>query len=607
MYRFALISLLFSGLVQAGELPSDLQWQSNWQDPVFASDEAKRGGTLRSYMLSFPQTLRSVGPDANSGIRFYIMDGTPKLAQRHPNTGKWIPQLADEWAFSDDYKTAYFKLNPKVKWSDGEMVTADDYLFMLTYYRSKDIIDPWYNDFFRNTIASVEKFDDYTISITVSEPKSNDELMVLLNTPNHGLQPRPQHYFTNINDQNGDGMDDNFVRKYNFKAEPTTSPYYISKINKGRSITFKHVGDNWWGYGNKYYQNRFNVDKLRIKVIRDSDIARKHFEKGKLDTFTMVLPQLWHEKTDSAPFAKGYIQKFWGFNQTSQGAGGLWMNTSMPLLSDINVRKGITFATDFDGMIKNVLRGDYSRKPHAMGYGHGDYDLPDAKAPAFEPELAIGYFEAAGFTNIGPDGIRVNKNGERLSFKITYGYNIWTPRIAYLKEQAKLAGLELNLNLVDGSAAFKYILEKKHQLAFLNMGGGELPAYKEYFHSSNANRVQTNNHTNYSSLELDREIEAFNSEFDADKKYQLSREIQKLISNAFVIVPGYMVPYTRDAHWRWVKYPNNPMTKKTGAMFNILGTSNFWIDTELKQQTQLAYKEGETFEPVTVIDERYRL
>ncbi|HGS5163410.1 TPA: extracellular solute-binding protein [Vibrio harveyi] len=607
MYRFALISLLLSGLVQAAELPSDLQWQSNWQDPVFASDEAKRGGTLRSYMLSFPQTLRSVGPDANSGIRFYIMDGTPKLAQRHPNTGKWIPQLADEWAFSDDYKTAYFKLNPKVKWSDGEMVTADDYLFMLTYYRSKDIIDPWYNDFFRNTIASVEKFDDYTISITVSEPKSNDELMVLLNTPNHGLQPRPQHYFADINDQNGDGMDDNFVRKYNFKAEPTTSPYYISKINKGRSITFKHVGDNWWGYGNKYYQNRFNVDKLRIKVIRDSDIARKHFEKGKLDTFTMVLPQLWHEKTDSAPFAKGYIQKFWGFNQTSQGAGGLWMNTSMPLLSDINVRKGITFATDFDGMIKNVLRGDYSRKPHAMGYGHGDYDLPDAKAPAFEPELAIGYFEAAGFTNIGPDGIRVNKNGERLSFKITYGYNIWTPRIAYLKEQAKLAGLELNLNLVDGSAAFKYILEKKHQLAFLNMGGGELPAYKEYFHSSNANRVQTNNHTNYSSLELDREIEAFNSEFDVDKKYQLSREIQKLISNAFVIVPGYMVPYTRDAHWRWVKYPNNPMTKKTGAMFNILGTSNFWIDTELKQQTQLAYKEGETFEPVTVIDERYRL
>lgn len=462
MYRYGLFALLLSFLAQAQQTPNNLEWQSNWDDPVFASEEAKRGGTLRSFMPSFPQTLRSVGPDANSGIRFYLMDGTPKLAQRHPNTDNWIPQLANEWAFGSDHQTVYFKLNPDAKWSDGEAVTADDYLFMLTYYRSKDIIDPWYSDFFRNSITTVEKFDDYTISITMAEPKSNDELMALINMPSHGVQPRPKHHFVDINDGNKDGMDDNFVRKYNFKPEPTTSPYFISKVNKGRSVTFSHVGDSWWGYGNKYYKNRFNVEKLRIKVIRDSDIARKHFEKGKLDTFAMVQPQLWHEKTSSEPFNHGFIQKFWGFNQRPQGAGGLWINTSMPLLNNINVRKGITYATDFDGMIKKVLRGDYSRKPHAMGFGHGKYDLEGVEPPPFRPELAIGYFESAGFDNIGSDGIRVNANGVRLSFKVTYGYNIWTPRIAYLKEQAKLAGLELDLNLVDGSAAFKFILEKKH-------------------------------------------------------------------------------------------------------------------------------------------------
>ncbi|MEZ8399535.1 extracellular solute-binding protein [Vibrio splendidus] len=607
MYRYGLFALLLSFLAQAQQTPDNLEWHSNWVDPVFASDEAKRGGTLRSYMPSFPQTLRSVGPDANSGIRFYLMDGTPKLSQRHPNTDRWIPQLANEWAFGDDHKTVYFKLNPDAKWSDGESVTADDYLFMLTYYRSKDIIDPWYNDFFRNSIKAVEKFDDYTISITMAEPKSNYELMALINMPSHGVQPRPKHHFVDINDGNKDGMDDNFVRKYNFKSEPTTSPYYISKVNKGRSITFSHVGDSWWGYGNKYYQNRFNVEKLRIKVIRDSDIARKHFEKGKLDTFAMVQPQLWHEKTSSEPFSHGFIQKFWGFNQRPQGAGGLWINTSMPLLNNINVRKGITYATDFDGMIKNVLRGDYSRKPHAMGFGHGKYDLEGVEAPPFRPELAIGYFESAGFDSIGSDGIRMNASGVRLSFKITYGYNIWTPRVAYLKEQAKLAGLELNLNLVDGSAAFKFILEKKHQLAFLNMGGGEIPAYKEYFHSTNANRPQTNNHTNFSSPELDQKIEAFISEFDMERKQQLSQNIQRKIKDAYVIVPGYMVPYTRDAYWRWIKFPKNPMTKKTGAMFNILDTSNFWIDTDLKEETQLASKEGKAYPPITIIDDRYKL
>ncbi|MFB9217955.1 extracellular solute-binding protein [Vibrio sinaloensis] len=607
MLRTGFIALLIGASAHAESLPENLNWNTNWEDPIFASPDAKRGGTLRNSMVSFPQTLRSVGPDANSGIRYYLMDGTPKLAQRHPNTGNWIPQLANEWAFGDDQKTVYFKLNPTAKWSDGEAVTAEDYLFMLTYYRSKDIVDPWYNDFFRNSIAKVTKFDDFTIAIEMAEPKSNDELMSLLNMPSNGVQPRPKHFFSKIKDENGDGMDDNYVRKYNFKVEPTTSPYYIDSVKKGKSITFKHVGADWWGYENKYYQHRFNVDKFRIKVIRDNDIARKHFEKGKLDTFGVILPHLWHEKSNTEPFANGFIHKFWGFNQTPQGAGGLWMNTAMPMLDDINVRKGVTYATDFDGMIKNVLRGDYSRKPHAMGFGHGAYDLASATAPVFDPQRAANYFDQAGFDKIGPDGIRVNAAGERLSFKITYGYTFWTPRIAYLKEQAKQAGLEFELNLVDGSAAFKYILEKKHQLAFLNMGGGDIPAYKEYFHSSNANKPQTNNHTNYSTVELDKKIEAFKSEFDVEKKQQLSRDIQKDISDAFVIVPGYMVPYTRDAYWRWVKFPTNPMTKKTAALFNILGTSNFWIDTDLKKQTLEAYKQGKSFEPVTIIDDRYKL
>lgn len=52
------------------------------------------------------------------------------------------------------------------------------------------------------------------------------------------------------------------------------------------------------------------------------------------------------------------------------------MNTAMPLLDNLEVRKGIMAATDFDGMIENIMRGDYSRKPHGLGFGHGEYDDP---------------------------------------------------------------------------------------------------------------------------------------------------------------------------------------------------------------------------------------
>ncbi|MGR5452371.1 extracellular solute-binding protein, partial [Vibrio sp. PNB22_3_1] len=87
--------------------------------------------------------------------------------------------------------------------------------------------------------------------------------------------------------------------------------------------------------------------------------------------------------------------------------------------------------------------------------------------------------------------------------------------------------------------AFKYILEKKHELAFLHMGGGEIPAYWEYLHSDNA-KPQTNNHTFYSNKEMDELIEQYVAEFDVEAKQALSHQIQKKVSEEHLIVPGYM-------------------------------------------------------------------
>ena len=603
MKRTALIPLLslLAFSTMAEQLPKDLNWQSNPNEPLFASAQAKRGGTLHKSILSFPQTLRTVGPDSNGGFRTYILDSAPTLVSRHPNTLKWIPSLATSWAYGDDNKTVYFKLNPDAKWSDGEKVTADDYLFMLTYFRSKDIVAPWYNDYYQNTIDSIVKIDDYTIVVKTVEKQDSDNLMMTAGE----LQPKPKHFYKSITDENHDGMPDNFVRKYNFKVEPTTAAYQIDKIKKGKSITFKHV-DNWWGYENRYYQHRYNVDKIRFTVIRDNDIARKHFEKGELDTFGLTLPDLWHNKSNTEAYQKGYIDKFWGYNQAEQGAGGLWMNVKKPLLSNPLIREGIIYASDYDGMLKNILHGDYLRTPHAMGFGHGAYDRADNTPPPFAPEKAAKLFAKAGFDQIGPDGIRQNSEGKRLSFAITYGYGIHTPRVAYLKEQAKKAGLEFTMNFVDGSSSFKYMAEKKHDLAFLTMGSGTIPAYWEYLHSDNV-KPQTNNFTNYSSPELDAKIMAYKTEFDLAKKQQLSRDIEKMITDAHIIVPGYMVPYSRDAYWRWIKFPKNAMTRKTDLMFDPMDISNFWIDQDVKKETLAAMKSGKTFEPVTFIDDQFKL
>ncbi|MGO2507901.1 MAG: extracellular solute-binding protein [Vibrio hibernica] len=603
-FGFSLAVLFSVNSIQAAQLPEGLTWQTNPNEPIFASSDATFGGTYHTFIDSFPQTFRTVGPDANGGFAAWTRSSLG-LLDRHPNTDKWLPSIASSWALGDDHKTVYFKIDPNAKWNDGVPITAKDFTFMMTMMRSKDIVDPWSNDFYTEEVSEIIVYDDRTIAVVSGKQRNPDELMDYVN-----LQPRPAHFYENPKkDANDDGIADDFVRRYNFKAEPTAGPYYIDDIDKGKAVTFRHVKD-WWGYDNKYYQHRFNVEKINIKVIRDQDIAFKYFEKGQLDSFALLRPALWHEKATGELYDKGYIHKAWAFNQAPVGAGGIWVNTAMPLLDDINIRRGLEHAINYDGMIEKLLRNDYVRKPNPMGIGHGDYDAPDIKAPDFDPKLAISFFEKAGFTQIGPDGIRLNNKGQRLGFAVTYATPTHTSRIAYLREQAKLAGLDLTLNLIDGSSMFKYVLEKKHQLSFHDMSNSKIPVYWQYFSSENANKPQTNNFTNYSSPELDKLIDAYRVEFDLTKKHQLSRQIQTLINEANVIVPGYMVPYAREGYWRWMKLPKDIATKQTEFLFNangFMGTmSTFWIDEKAKQETKEAMKAGKAFEPVTLVDEKYK-
>lgn len=139
------------------------------------------------------------------------------------------------------------------------------------------------------------------------------------------------------------------------------------------------------------------------------------------------------------------------------------------------------------------------------------------------------------------------------------------------------------------------------------MGSGEIPSYWEFLHSDNANKPQTNAHTNYSTPELDKLIEAYDAEFDQEKRYQLSYQIQDYVTEANIIVPGYMVPYSRAAHWRWVQYPENPMTKQTESIFHPMDIGNFWIDADVKRETQNAIKSDTTYPSVSFVDDRFKL
>ena len=149
-------------------LPDGIDWLTNDSDPDFASPKAAKGGTLHEAQLSFPLTIRVVGPDSNSSFRGAILGNQLGLIGIHPNTENIIPELATHWAYGVDKKTMYFKLDPAARWSDGHPVTAEDFVYTLEFMRSKHIVAPWYNDYYTKEIERVTTERDLARAVYMS-------------------------------------------------------------------------------------------------------------------------------------------------------------------------------------------------------------------------------------------------------------------------------------------------------------------------------------------------------------------------------------------------------------------------------------------------------
>jgi len=571
-------------------LPEGLEWVTNVNDPVWSSPEATIGGTFNTSVLSFPLTLRTVGPDSNDSFSAYKRYTNLGLVSIHPNTLNFIPQLATHWAFGPDGKTVYYRLDPDARWSDGELVTADDYLFTIDFMRSEHIVAPWYNNHYTNQIVSVVKYDDYTISVEGATAKPREELLY-----EYGLNPTPRHFHK---------LDENWVQDYNWRSEPGTGAYRISRVEKGQFVEFGR-NEDWWGNDKRYLAKRFNPDTVRVTVIRDMNVAWEYFLRGEIDAFPVLMPRFWHEKAQGEPFDNGYINRIKFYTDTPQPSAGLWLNTDDPVLADRNVRLGLAHAMNIDLLLSTVLRGDYERlKTHHDGYW--DYSNPNIQPREFDLQKADEYLDAAGFPNRGPDGIRM-RDGQRLSLRVVYSTQEHTPRLVLLREEAKKAGIELNLQLLDSSAAFKQILEKQHQVAWMAWGIGLTPRFWQHYHSENAHKPQTNNITNTDNPEMDALIMEYRAATDKETRVRLAHQLEQMVHESGVFIPTYKVPYTREAYWRWLRLPEHYASRTTEVIFNPMVEGVFWIDEEIKAETLAGKDRGDTFEVVNIADTTWRV
>jgi microcin C transport system substrate-binding protein len=593
------------------DLPDNLIWEDGSDLPDIGSQNARKGGVEKTFMQDFPRTFRLIGPDANSSFRPFLLDDVQfGLLSVHPNVrGAMFPALAESWARGDDGRTVYFRLREGLTWSDGEPITVEDFFFMFYFYRSPWILAPWYNDYATRLYTGIAKYDDRTLSVTYHQAKPD----ILYRTGS--VRPIPMHFYKEFGED--------FVERYQWRFEPTTGPYILNErdVRRGRSVTLRR-NNNWWGRDLPFMRNRFNVDEIRIEVIRHAPNSLENFRSGEIDIIGLSLPDWWHNQmpNDHELVRNGFIHKTVFYNQIPRPSFAIRMNSHQSLLNNQDIRIGLNYALNWDMVIEQVFRGDFVRMRTTVD-GYGPVTHPELTARQFSVRNAESYFAKAGFNQRNRDGILENAEGQRLSFTLTFGSQLYADAMNVIQQQARRAGVNLNLEMLDGTAAWKKVQEKNHELAFTAFATSveDYPRFWEPFHSDNAydraffedgsinpNRqvkVQTNNLTMTANWELDQLIMQYDNSADMDEITELAHRIQEILHDDAAFNPAFVMPFYRVGYWRWVQWPEdfNVMQSRSAGEFHV-----HWIDEDMRRETLAARRAGQTFPAKIQIFDRYR-
>ncbi len=599
-FRLALGDYIKLGTL--AEIPADLQWQYGMDQPDIGDSKSKKGGAMRSYIQDFPPTLRIFGENSNNSFRSEIYDDIDMgLISYHRKTMELIPGVAKQWAVSTDGRTIYFKIDPEARYSDGIKITARDYLMSVYVNVSDNVSNPFQKQYYRENVAQVAMYDDETLSISLPEAVVFGPLIA------GDLTPSPEHFYKDY------GPDYN--ERYQWKFRPTTGAYEVrpEDVVKGVSITQSRV-KNWWAKDRKYYRYRYNPDKIVHTVVRDSSKAFELFRAGELDTFGLTRPELWYEKSEIPPVYKGYIERATFFTRFPKVPLGLYLNVTKPVLSDINVRIGIQHAVNWQKVINVIYRGDYQRL-NAFNEGFVGLSDPTIKARSYSISAAREAFREAGYTEEGRGGILSKPDGSLLSVAITYPNVPILDRVfALLKEEAHSCGLEIRLDGLEATVAYRKEMQKQHEIAFAAWGTTPpMPDFYQFIHSSNAFdekgniKPQTNNLFSWARADTDELSVEVRTARTKEELGEAVRKLQRIMHDEAIFVPGYATDFVRIGSWRWVRWPDSEETRfSPPVVYDPHESHVHWIDTDIYDETQAARRSGKVFKESTRVIADYK-
>ena len=463
-------------------------------------------------------------------------DGTSFIAQTMclaglmelDENGQAIPDLAESYTVSDDGLVYTFKIRDDAYWSNGDPVTAADFVYGWSRIVDPDIASEYnwiletanvvngncYDTESGLTAADlgIKAVDDKTFEVTLTKPTGF--FLSLLAFPTFFLAN--EAFVESCGDQYALSVDNML----------SCGPYTFSAWTAGYSYEFD-LNPTYWDYDNYVAAN--GAEKVVFRVIADTQTSLLEYENGNLQTVILS-----GEQVNANKDAEGYTDKLTGYlyylllninnNET---------NTD---LQNLNVRKALSYALDRetiasalnDGSVaaEGIVPLDLAKNPETGK----DFREDNGALVSYDLETAKKYYQDA-----------VAELGHDITIELLYGTDEGDSVIKAAEQiQSYLEEVGFTVNLNGKPKKERLSLQREHtfEVALTRWGPdyGDPQTYMDLFLSTNT----SNNQGGYASEAYDNDVLTAESGIEAIDRWNYFLDAEKvLVEEDAAVIPVF--------------------------------------------------------------------
>ena len=329
----------------------------------YVNPKAPKGGNIK---ISMTGTFDSLNP--------YAIKGKPaqglNLIYGRLMVRVWdepftlYPLIAEKITYPEDRSSISFTINKRAKFNDGTPITANDVIFSFETLRDKG--RPNMRRIY-SLATEYKKIDDYNVMFKFGKNYDRETIMIFAMMPVLSQKYWQEHEFD----------------RATLEIPITNGPYKISKINPGKQIIYER-DPNYWAADIFPNIGQYNFNKIIYDYYRDENIEFEAFKAGEFDLRREFNPTFWASSYDFPLIKTGIIKKEELPHSRPERVKALIFNTRRAPFNDINVRKALNLAFDFDWINKNIL---YNQEKRITSY-YPNSELAAQGKPS-EEELKI--------------------------------------------------------------------------------------------------------------------------------------------------------------------------------------------------------------------------